>query len=646
MSEQYYIEKGPIIIVPDPINSNFYQVKKNPEWSQIPEICSFSDFICWNYQEDYERVMRHCIENGLVPYGEYIDRYRNQIASVHLNHTQIHRIYLHRVNEVSFRIDTVVIADFTIQYAHRTDTKVKQWYRIQGTFHIYEKSNFFESVNIYHKEDITQENGLSDYLVPYLSKRNLDAEAEAMLHQYYPEALESPMKLNVKQLAKNMGFQVKVARLSLDDSRLGSIYFENTVITHYRNGIPKQSSVPANTILIDMEAHTNRNRNPNDTVVHECIHAYEHYFFYYLQSMYHGFLQENPPEFEDMAIGKSEDDPLSWIEYQAVHMTPRVRMPLNQTTIKTTELFQKYEKMPESIALEHVTADLAEFYGVSKETARNRLVELGYDKARGVGHFANGKPVPGYLVGKNVHYNQTYTLDFEKMIEEYARNAEFRKVLEKGAYIYVEGHLCQNSDKYIWYRNGHPCLSPYARTHMEECCLLFTIRHERQNYEYVSGTLNREETKKGALAYLYTKEYETAVSEAFGIQQIMEGMPAGFGDTVKYHMHNLALTREELSERSLLSVKTIGRMRQGQKRNMQLESVIAISVGMHLFPELSSDLLQKADMKLHNDVPAELCYGVMLRTMYRESIYKWNETLESEGLSPLKEDLLTAAFGQ
>lgn len=68
MSEPYYIEKGPVIIVPDPINPDFYQVKKNPEWSQIPEICSFSDFICWNYQEDYERVMRHCIENGLVPY--------------------------------------------------------------------------------------------------------------------------------------------------------------------------------------------------------------------------------------------------------------------------------------------------------------------------------------------------------------------------------------------------------------------------------------------------------------------------------------------------------------------------------------------------------------------------------------------------
>ena len=114
MSEPYYIEKGPVIIVPDPINPDFYQVKKNPEWSQIPEICSFSDFICWNYQEDYERVMRHCIENGLVPYGEHIDRYRNQTASVHLNDTRIHRVYMHRINDVSFRIDTIVVTSFTV----------------------------------------------------------------------------------------------------------------------------------------------------------------------------------------------------------------------------------------------------------------------------------------------------------------------------------------------------------------------------------------------------------------------------------------------------------------------------------------------------------------------------------------------------
>jgi len=30
----------------------------------------------------------------------------------------------------------------------------------------------------------------------------------------------------------------------------------------------------------------------------------------------------------------------------------------------------------------------------------------------------------------------------------------------------------------------------------------------------------------------------------------------------------------------------------------------------------------------------------MMRTMYRESIFAWNEMLEAEGFPPLKEDLL------
>lgn len=104
------------------------------------------------------------------------------------------------------------------------------------------------------------------------------------------------------------------------------------------------------------------------------------------------------PEFEDIAAQKSEDDPVRWVENQAVHLTPRVRMPLYQTTVKAAELFRKYERMPESVAFDYVIADLAGFYDVSKIAARNRLVELGYDKARGIGNFANGEPVPGYLV--------------------------------------------------------------------------------------------------------------------------------------------------------------------------------------------------------------------------------------------------------
>ena len=71
-----------------------------------------------------------------------------------------------------------------------------------------------------------------------------------------------------------------------------------------------------------------------------------------------------------------------------------------------------------------------------------------------------------------------------------------------------------------------------------------------------------------------------------------------------------------------------------------LESIVAVSVGMNLLPELSDDLLQKADRNFDISVPEQLCYKVMLRTMYRETIYQWNEILEQRGFAPLKEDLL------
>ncbi len=73
-----------------------------------------------------------------------------------------------------------------------------------------------------------------------------------------------------------------------------------------------------------------------------------------------------------------------------------------------------------------------------------------------------------------------------------------------------------------------------------------------------------------------------------------------------------------------------------------VESIVAVSVGMNLFPELSDDLLQKADRQLDITIPEQLCYKVMLRTMYRETIYQWNEMLEQRGFAPLKEDLLSA----
>lgn len=599
---------------------------------KLPVMCRFSDFIISNYTESYHIFICECFKNHEIPFSGNSDFYYRETIPVC---TEILNVYVHRTDHLSCRIDTVVNTAFS-----NGKNVYKFRFCVTGTFSAAEKCNFFRFITPYSKSYIPEENLLSEYLVPYLSKGNLDAEAETILQLYYPEALQSPVPVNAVELARNMGYTVRKARLSDNNSKLGSIFFEKRDICCWIDGKQVIRTVAANTILIDIEAQQAHGCNVNDIIIHECVHAYEHYLFYYLQKICLSNNMAEIPEFEDYAECTADDKTLQWIEHQAIHLSPRIRMPLAQTAVKAAELYDKYSGMPETIAYERIIDDLSEFYDVPKITARNRLVELGYTHAENIRRFANGKAVPGFISSVRLEWNQTYTIDFMKLVNEYQRNEDLRELLNSGQYLYVEGHLCLNDDKYIWMRNNSPCLSGYARSHIDECCILFTLINDSGTDKYVPGVLNCK-ARRGAKKFLYEVS-GNAVEQFKSIQKIFKEMPALFGETLTYHMTNINMTVEKLAELSLMSERTITRMRNPKNKLPSLESIIAVSVGLSLYPELSSDLLQKADVKLHADVPLEMCYQVMLRTMYRDSIQTWNDFLCSNGFYPLREDKLAA----
>lgn len=225
MSEDlYYEERGPIIIVTDPYNPNIYQVKRNPMWGELPEICPFPTLLEWQYYEDYKNMLRDGIRKGFVPISTGITRGYFGIYNIGLDDIKFHKTYMHRINSHSFRLDVVIIADITVYYGRGKRATEQQWYRVQGKYDSFGHSNFFETINLYNMEDIPQEHPLSEYLIPYLCRADLDREAEEFLMLYYPEALESPMPVNGKILISRMGFKVMNTRLSLDDSVLARVF--------------------------------------------------------------------------------------------------------------------------------------------------------------------------------------------------------------------------------------------------------------------------------------------------------------------------------------------------------------------------------------------------------------------------------------
>ena len=477
-------------------------------------------------------------------------------------------------------------------------------------------------------------NPYDDNLVPIMKKCDLDAAAEKMLAKYYPEALAQPMRVRAVVLAKRMGFKVQNARLSEDDSKLGSIYFDDTEVTFFVNGEIMTGTAKSGTILIDVQAHKNRNIMTDETIIHECIHAYLHRVFYFVQSSYHAFLSEALESIDDIEVDNSSSGVLKWIENQAVHMVFRVRMPLKHTSLMAAKLFMKYRDISDKEALENVIRELSDFFGVSRTAASVRLTEIGYDIERGVGQYANGMPVPGYIVGKEIHNDKTYTIDFRDIVEEYQRNEDFRKVIDNGGYVYAEGHLCRNKPEYIDNLPTGISLTPYARTHMSECCLLFKNLKVKKKEKFDYRKLDRV-IETNEITNLYQHDGKDIITEASDAAKIMTHLPNSFAETLIFHMKNLGISIRQLADVSCVSARTITRMRTINAPSPTLESIVAVSIGMKLFPELSFDMVKKAEKEFDYTNPVHFWYMVVLRTMYCDGIIRCNDMLRKNGIPPL-----------
>jgi Zn-dependent peptidase ImmA (M78 family) len=81
------------------------------------------------------------------------------------------------------------------------------------------------------------------------------------------------------------------------------------------------------------------------------------------------------------------------MEWQANKIAPRILMPLETTKIKIDELYEKYgysdNDQERTEILERVIDDLADFYNVSKQSAKIRMIDLGYREAAGAYNFEN-----------------------------------------------------------------------------------------------------------------------------------------------------------------------------------------------------------------------------------------------------------------
>ncbi len=623
-----FINRGAVITVPDILRPGEYMQFRNPEWDEMPEIISFTEFLRWNYTVEYGSFLRNAHSFGQLPLCYGIPD-TAEIENVTIIDAEYDRIDC-------FSVHMNVICE--VVFAHG-DSILNQRYLVHGIYRQNDASDFFLDVERYDGQYIRCRRRMDKYLVPVLRKWEYDRIAQQIMETYYPDALKASCIVDGFCLAKAMGYQVQYARLSRNNSVKSKIIPDHRTVTVYdKQGEKQQLDVGDRTILVD-ESLKGKDDEHN-AIIHECVHAYLHNLFYELQSYYRRIIGRNAPEFSDYFYSTEQKRCLHWMETQANTIARHIQMPKDDVIDAVIDYLGNIAGEPDWNDYRNLIDHIKRKFGVSRYAAKKRIYELGWKEVRGVYVYNVSHYVDDYDVDDSISDDHTYTLSLRHISEIYGESEEFAAIIHSRRFVYLDGHVVRNNDRFISRQNGIAIrLTEYARHNMAESCLLFKRVYSEFDYSFTYGELHKDELtpitpESRELTDESKKKLRMAIYEIMDESGKLEETPtvSPFGQAVIFHMKRCGLTEDQVADRSGMGVDTVAKMRKGKK--VKLETVLAFCVALELEEAFRIDLMQKADVHFNPQNPAHKMYMTILDLLPHANVFQINQFLRDEGFTP------------
>jgi len=512
----------------------------------------------------------------------------------------------------------------------------------------------------YSRELFRAEDALTKYLVPYIYAKDLDKHAERFLEKYCPRALEEPMPLPIKEIVENMGLTVYHA--PLPDGIFGRTYFNDANVEVFTNKTCSETedrTICPGTILVNPDVVFMRNiGSTNNTVIHECVHWDKHYKFFELQKLLNPDIQAiSCAVVEDYKKKSNElEDELSWMEWQANALAPKILIPAKTGKAKLSEILNRLHRayrgrLRDGYVMELAISEFADFFKVSTTAAKIRAVELGFEQAAGVFNFVDGKNYPPFSFKKgSLKKGQTFVIDRNNVIIQSLLNPDLSEDIAARRFIHAGGLLVINDPQYVSIvEDSEPTLTEYALEHVDECCLVFdrTTRvsshyddsfyricflcRDADSKSFVEAKFNPKEGKNEDVQKR-AREMAAIAAEAKRVSDILAEVPSSFCGTLDYHIKRRGYTNEKMEERTGISSRMIQDYRNKKDAKPTLQSVLALCIGLNLHPSFSYDLIAKAGHNIMIASEEFLIYRYLIDNHHMENIFMWNAKLQDAGI--------------
>ena len=490
---------------------------------------------------------------------------------------------------------------------------------------------------------------LDKYLVPILRRDEIDQYAEDIWANHYPEAVNNPKLRRPRDLAERLHLSVVTVPLYKQGNTRSIVFFHDAGVMVLDNSEPgehkdsyHEEPIKANTIVLN--SRTDGSYSYDLDIYHECIHYEWHYLFYRLQDMHNNDVKQLRMVRRSAVKDKDPANPVQFMEFQACYGSYALMMP-KAFMLETIENLYKdayagkrkdgyYDH--DGRRLDYVARRIAADYVLSKSRVRARMIQLGYIAAVGALNYVDGKYITPFAFSDtgNCSGDETYVISRKNVSLLYKKDKAFQQIMQSGKFAYVDGHVvyCE-SDNVIQDTNGVR-LSGWANAHIDRVSLRFSKTYiGNHHYTYNFGQMNSKEAVESAFKFLDLSGTMTLKELQKAADYMVEEMPNSFHGALAYIMKGRC-TVDELVRRIPISRSTLLRLRTEERKQYNLDQIIAICIGLHLPPWMSEILLNRARLSVKRTGPYAY-YGIILDCFYMDSILEVQQFITENGFDPL-----------
>lgn len=444
--------------------------------------------------------------------------------------------------------------------------------------------------------EFDKKNSLRPNLTPYLYDEYKEDVAEEFLKKYCPEALTTPIPLQVENIASQMG--LSILETALPDNVKGMITFRRGSVYPIDDSskICDQGTIVVNE---NIDHHFNYG-TVNNTVIHECVHWWLHRKYMELRMLLHG---------EDTALicpvdsefNESIGEELFFIENQARTLAPLILMPRESSIAKFEELLfnQRMNGGNERTVYENSLEKFADYFGVSYSAAKSRLEKLGYNEV-----LKNGINI------KVKERNSTRFISYWEFCQ-IPVDSKIGEMLERRQLVYADGFIVPNFEELVKYgRDNKPELTDYATKHILEFAIPFDVKWKETvttdgqylfHSLYSSGSVTRRVTMNDGAVDFVLKAYKNADQSKPVVKEFFRTFR--FDDTVmlttlKYSeylctlMDRHEVSIRELADKAGVSKSTVDKYRRYQESPYAEDKTLRLCIGMNAYPYETLNLLR------------------------------------------------------